>query len=242
MPDDTNPTNPVADLLARNSAPDLIGGAGMPELTSGPIVANYGVGQPGSKRASGAMIPLFIGAGLLVVSLIAGISLLRSGSPSLNNVMPVVLPLFIAAFIAGPALFRAKQGTLQWQRYAEIHADRVEVTDVSGDGQVKWSEPISAFQDILHGFTWISSGDGEGSGLDLEVVLLRHRDPSKVIYLSGTKKTVMGGMSFSEMVQAGRDGRKADVEAAVGDTRNPQVDAFVAELASRTGLSVTQDF
>lgn len=240
VPPDTS--NPVADLLAKTSAPDLVGGALTPSLHARPFLAQYGVGKPGSGRITGAMVPLFIGAALVLVSLVVAISVLRGGGLNLNSGMGIGLPLLIAAFIAGPALFRAKDGTLQWRREARIFPDRVEVTDTAGDQTATWTAPMSDYTDVHQSFVWLASPDGEGDGLDLEVVLLRHPDPSKTIYVSGSRKAKMGGMSFADMVQAGREGRKDDVVAAVGDTRNPAVEALVAALVAETGLPLVQDF
>lgn len=235
-------SNPVADLLARSPAPDLVGGTLVPSVSVRPIVAQYGVGKPGSGRLTGAMVPLIIGAGLILLSAIIAVSVLISGEINMNSGMGIGLPLFIAAFIAGPALFKAKSGVLQWRRVAEIHADKVVVADTAGPETAVWSAPMSEYRDIHQSFLYVPSPDGEGSGLELEVVLLRHRDPAKTIYVSGTRKQTLGGMNFMDMVQAGREGRKDDVIAAVGDTRNPAVEALVAALVEETGLSLVQEF
>ncbi|GAB5446580.1 hypothetical protein [Gymnodinialimonas sp.] len=235
-------SNPVAELLSKHAAPDLVGGTLLPSASARPIVARYGVGNPGSGRITGAMVPLIIGAGLVLVSLIVGVNVLRAGEVNLNSGMGIGLPLFIAAFIAGPALLRAKSGTLQWRRAARIHGDRVEVTDTAGDQTTTWTAPITEYTDVHQSFYWVSSRDGDGGGAEIEVVLLRHPDPAKTIYVSGTPKQNMGGMSFLDMVQAGREGRKDDVMAVVGDTRNPQVEAFIEVLTAETGLRLVQDF
>lgn len=234
--------NPVAALLAKTSAPDLVGGTLMPSASARPFLAQYGVGKPGSGRITGAMVPLIIGAGLVLVSVVVAINVVIAGAVNMNSGMGIGLPLVIAAFIAGPSLFRAKDGTLQWRREARIYTDRVDVTDTAGDHSVVWTAPISEYMDIHQSFRWIPSPDGEGSGLELEIVLLRHPSPAKTIYVSGTRKQNMGGMNFMDMVQAGREGRKDDVMAAVGDTRNPAVEALVAALAEETGLPLVQDF
>ncbi|WP_224814480.1 hypothetical protein [Hasllibacter sp. MH4015] len=241
MAADFEDENPVATLLSRRSAPDLVGGLRLPEISDGPVVVVYGEGRPGSRAINGNVLTLLIGALCVLISGIVTINAVRSGNFDLNNVMGIVLPLVIGAFIAGPSLLRAKGGTLQWTRRAELRADEVVVTDKTGSTEVRWSEPLAAYRDIHQAFVHLSSPDGEGDGLTLETVTLRHRDRGKDIYVLGTKKTVMGGMNFSDMVRAGREGRKADVEAAFGDTRNPQVEAIVAALVERTGLPLTQD-
>ncbi|ABD54707.1 hypothetical protein [Jannaschia sp. CCS1] len=235
-------SNPVADLLAKHAAPDLVGGTILPSVSARPFVADYGVGKPGSGRLTGAMIPLIIGAVLILVSVIVAANALRAGEVTMNSGMGIALPLFIAAFVAGPAVVKAKEGTLQWRRVAEIHADKVVVADRVGDQTAAWIAPISEYRDVHQSFMYIPSPDGDGSGLELEVVLLRHPDPAKTIYVSGTRKQNMGGMSFMDMVQAGREGRKDEVVAATGDTRNPAVEALVAALVEETGLPLVQDF
>ncbi|MBY4891586.1 hypothetical protein KUL25_02265 [Rhodobacteraceae bacterium N5(2021)] len=242
MPRTSDPKNPVMDLLARSSAPTLVGGTLLPEASARPFVAQYGVGRPGSGKTTGAMVPLIIGAGLVLLSLIVAISALRNGGVTMNSGMGIGLPLVIAAFIAGPALFRAKDGTRQWRRTAQIFADRVEVTDTAGSVTATWTAPISEYTDVHQSYVWLSSPDGDGDGLELEVILLRHPDPAKTIYVSGTRKVILGNMSFSDMVKAGREGRKDDVVAAAGDTRNLQVEALVDALTKETGLSLVQDF
>lgn len=234
--------NPVAELLAKTAAPDLVGGAAMPSATARPFVANYGEGKPGSGRVTGEMMPLIIGAGLVLLALIVAGNAMRVGEVTMNSGVGIGLSLVIAGFIGGPALFRAKDGTLQWRREAQIFADRVEVTDIAGDQTATWIAPIAEYSDIYQSFMWLPARDGEGDGVELEVVLLRHRDPAKTIYVSGTRKASMGGMSFADMVKAGREGRKEDVTAAVGDTRNPAVEALVAALVQETGLPLVQDF
>lgn len=233
--------NPVLDLLARQEAFDVVGGTLLPDATARPIVARYGQGKPGSRAITGAMVPLIIGAVLVLISLIVLITTLRAGEASMNAMMGIGLPLLIAAFVAGPALFRAKSGTLQWRREAQIYGDRVEVIDTAADGSVTWSAPLSEYTDIYHRFVHLPSPNGDGDGLDLEVVMLRHADRAKSIYVSGTRKTTMGAMSFADMVKAGKEGRKDDVVAAVGDTRNPAVEALVAALVRETGLALVQD-
>lgn len=243
MPAMSSPSsNPVADLLARHAAPDLVGGVVLPSASARPIVAEYGVGKPGSGRLTGAMVPLIIGGVLIVVSAIFAINAVIAGSVNMNSGMAIVLPLVIAAFIAVPALFKTKEGVLQWRRVAEIHAGKVIVADTAGDQTAAWIAPISNYHDVHQSFMFLGSGTGEGDGQEFEVVLLRHPDPAKTIYVSGTRKQTMGGMSFRDMVQAGKEGRKEDVMAATGDTRNPAVEALVAALVDETGLPLVQSF
>ncbi|MEJ6391690.1 hypothetical protein V8J82_00395 [Gymnodinialimonas sp. 2305UL16-5] len=242
MTGDAQIKNPVAEMLSRKAAPDLIGGIRPPHLGAGPVHVEYGQGKPTALNLTGPIVQLAIAGIVLLIGVIITINVVASGNYDLNNVMGIILPLFIAIFIGAPALGRALKGTLYWTRRAAIHPDRVEVVDNSSGTEIRWSAPISEYRDIYHGFMWLTAGDGEGDGLDIEAVMLRHPDQSKTIYVSGTRKTTMGGMNFMDMVQAGREGRKADVEAAVGDTRNPQIEALVAHLAQETGLRVTTDF
>lgn len=237
----TDAANPVADLLARRPAPELVGGLAIPDLRARPVTLRYGEGKPGVTALSRATLPLFLGGFLVLLSLIVAFNVIRLGEMSLNGGMGIFLPLVIAAFVAGPALLRARAGTLQWQREARIFADRVEVSDHVGEEHITWSAPIGDFKDVHQSFTWLPARNGEGDGLELEVVQLRHADPGKSIYVAGTRKVTMGGMSFSDMVRAGREGRKEEVAAAVGDTRNPAVEAMVADLVELTGLPLTQD-
>ncbi|QXT38783.1 hypothetical protein [Gymnodinialimonas ceratoperidinii] len=239
---ETGAANPVLDLLARTPAPELVGGLSIPDLRARPITVRYGEGKPGISALSGATLPLFLGAVLVLLSFIVVINVIRLGEVSLNAGMGIVLPLVIAAFVAGPALLRARAGNLQWRREASIFADRVEVSDRTGEHDVSWSAPLSEFKDVHQAFTYIPARNGEGDGLELEVVHLRHPEAGKSIYVSGTRKVTMGGMSFSDMIKAGREGRKEEVTAAVGDTRNPAVEALVAELVELTGLPLTPDF
>lgn len=242
MSTETLSENPVAAMLARQAAPDLIGGIRPPRTVEGTVTVEYGEAKPTMRNLTGPIVRLVIAGFVLLIGVIIAINVVISGNYDLNNVMGIILPIFIAGFIGLPSLFRAGKGTLFWTRRATIHPDRVEVVDNASGTEVAWTAPISEYRDIHHGVMWVSAGDGDGGGFDLETVILRHPDQSKNIYVSGTRKQMMGGMSFADMVQAGREGRKADVEAAVGDTRNPQVEAVVAALAEGTGLPLTQEF
>ncbi len=230
----------VEDLLSRVPALVRIGGVSIPTSRELPLHVSYGEGQPGSGRVTRPMVPLVIGGVLCVLGLVFLVQILRAGGGDMNLTMAVILCFGIAAFIGGPALFKMRQGRLQWTRTAEIGPDMVRVTDRTDAASTEWAEPISAYSDIYHRFERLDGG--ETRDVQLEVVELRHPNPGRTIYVLGTRKTAMGGMSFADMVQAGRDGRKADVEAAVGDTRNPQVEAVVAALAEGTGLPLTQEF
>ncbi|MBY6199974.1 hypothetical protein KUV65_01240 [Maritalea mobilis] len=239
--------NKVETLLTDLPAAERIGP--MPRLNPGarPWRWSYGAGAPGRSafRLNAATAPLVFGvfmAVLLVAILVANLSngVLDGGQLRAAGLIVIVLLVLV-----GPHTRRKMNGTLQWRREVEITKRKVRVTDRSGKAVETWKEPLSAYRDIHHRIGHVTgfdpSGVGSSKAVPLDVIELRHPDPGRTIYLHGSAQTSTGGMSPMDMIRAGRKGRREEVEAAVGSTRNPRVEALLRQLERELGMPVTRE-
>ena len=240
-------SGPVEKLLAETPAQYIIGGINPRVEGALPWSISYGLGKPGSKswRPNSATTPFFIAGafGLLFVAITVSNSMDRSLTTP--EILGGVVILAVLVGLIFPQLYRRSKGALQWSRKVVINADTVRVTDKGDTETVLWEEPLSAYRDIHHSVQSIGAGDSGTAGgtrvTELDVVELRHANQGRTIYLRGTKRNMLGGMNVMEIIQAGREGRKDDVRAAVGNAHNPEFQAYLNNLSEQLGLPVTRD-
>ena len=150
----------------------------------------------------------------------------------------------VFAVLLGPRLWTALRGGATWRRSVRILDGAVEATDTMRGRAVTWRAPLSEYEGIAHRIGTASGVPASGVATKVvrhDILELVHPDPGRTIPLWKRPRTATGGMGMAEMIRAGREGRKEEVEAALNSTRNPQLRAFAERAAAATGLPLLCD-
>ena len=189
-------------------------------------------GQPSSR------VPVLFAAGFGLLGLVILGSKLGAGLSG-PEIFAFCFIAVVALGLAAPWLWRRLKGVSRWTRSVELHRDRIDVTDSDASGQQRWSRPMSEYR-LCHEHTR-KGGIGATPAPQFAVydmLILRHADRSRDIPLRITAATGTGGMTLHDMIDAGRQGDKARVEAAMNDRDNPEFEAFKGYVATLLDMEV----
>ncbi len=182
--------------------------------------------------------PILFASGFASLFLIIFVTQLSEGLEA-SEIVAFLFILVVVAGLAAPWLLRRLKGVADWQRTVTLYRDKVEVTDQDASGSQRWSLPVSAYR-LSHehvrrgGFA--TSPAPQYAVYDM--LILRHPDRSRDIPLRITPATGTGGMTMRDMIEAGRQGDKARVEAAMNDRDNPDFEAFKAYMSALLEMPV----
>lgn len=194
---------------------------------------------PGTVRPPRTPIYFAAFMGLLLVAILG--SRFASGLAASELLGLGVIGLVGIALVA-PWGLRQIKGVSRWQRTVTLYKDRVEVEDRDATGAARWSQPLGAYR-LCHEITR-KGGFGGGTAPQMakyDMLILRHADRSRDIPLRITPVTGTGGMTMHDMIDAGRRGDRAAVEAAVGNRNSPDFEAFKDYLSTLLDMTVVDN-
>ena len=186
---------------------------------------------------------------LLFGLFMAGLAVVVVGGNVIDGMEGTELLAFAAigvvfAVLLGPKLWTALQGGATWRRSARLSGDAVEATDTMKGRTETWRAPLSEYEGIAHRIGSASGVPASGAAAKVvryDILEMVHPDPGRTIPLWKRPRTGTGGLSMADMIRAGREGRKEEVETALNSPRNPQLRAFAERAAAVTGLPLLSD-